>query len=78
MPDSHTVGFRTDTTKLVHTSEPAEAACKCKSQFLGNMSHKIGTPMNAILGMRDGRFAPAFSQRRGCASASARRHNCGA
>lgn len=78
MPDGHTVGFRTDTTQLVRTSEPAEAACKCKSQFLGNRSHKIRTPMNAIQGMRDGRFALAFSQHRERAPASARRHNCGA
>ena len=58
----------------MQASEAAEAASKSKRQFLASMSYEIRTPMDAILSMRDSRSAPAFSQRRERASASARRH----
>ena len=41
------------TTELRASMLAAEAANRAKSEFLGNMSHEIRSPMNAILGMTD-------------------------
>lgn len=44
-------GSITDITDLVRARDRANAANRAKSDFLANMSHKIRTPMNGILGM---------------------------
>jgi two-component system, sensor histidine kinase and response regulator len=38
-------------TPFPEAKEAAEAATQSKSEFLAKMSHEIGTPMNAIIGM---------------------------
>ena len=39
--------------QLQQTKEAAEAANRAKSEFVANMSHEIGTPMNGIIGMTE-------------------------
>ena len=74
MPDGRIVGPRIDTTGVNADQRRRRGCVQVQEQILASMSHEIRTPMNAILSMRDSRSAPAFSQRRERASASARRH----
>ncbi len=39
--------------ELLRAKTAAEAASEAKSRFLANISHELGAPMNAILGMVD-------------------------
>ena len=48
-PQLATIG--TDITDFIDAKESAEAVSKAKTEFLARMSHKIRTPMNAIIGM---------------------------
>jgi signal transduction histidine kinase/CheY-like chemotaxis protein len=45
--------FREDLAKLVTLTQAAEAANQAKAEFLASMSHRIRTPMNAIVGFTD-------------------------
>jgi signal transduction histidine kinase/CheY-like chemotaxis protein len=45
--------FREELAKLVTLTQAAEAANQAKAEFLASMSHRIRTPMNAIVGFTD-------------------------
>ena len=74
MLDGRIVGLRIDITGANAGQRSRRSRVQVQEQILASMSHEIRTPTNAILSMRDSRSAPAFSQRRERASASARRH----
>jgi signal transduction histidine kinase/CheY-like chemotaxis protein len=45
--------FREELAKLVTLTQAAESANQAKAEFLASMSHRIRTPMNAIVGFTD-------------------------